>query len=403
MVKRLRRRFVLINTAILTLVMCAVFSGIYLMMYRSEQKESQTAVHQALSASWSEGRPAVEQYSGRNLIYLTLYNETNEAELAYSINGGREEALVLAAAWELLGNPQYSGETEIGTGTYYYEYKRQGDAYRMVLADQTAEKDTMRRLLRNFFVIGGVGLIGILVISILLARWEMKPIVAAWETQKNFVSDASHELKTPLAVIATNTDLVLANPDSTISEQHKWLDYMKDETARMSKLVANLLFIAKVDAHEIRAVRTELDFSAFLEEACMEYETAVFEAGRMLDYQIESGITMSVDQDKIRRVLDILMDNAQKYSNPQSEIRVRLFRDKLGRVCLLVGSEGEVISKECQARLFDRFYRLDSSRARDTGGYGLGLNIAKCIVELHEGTITASCDEKGKTVVSIVF
>ncbi len=402
MVKRLQRRFVMINMTILTLVMCAVFCGVYLMMARSEQKELQRVVHQALAASWTDGKPVAEQYQMYDLVYLTLYSDTREMMVA---SGSSVQGLetVAATAWRLVDSGEPIGRTLVGDGSYYYEYRSTQDGHRLVMGSRAAEQDILRRLSRNFRRIGPAALIGLLIISILLARWEIRPIAAAWETQRNFVSDASHELKTPLAVIATNTDLVLANPDSTIAQQRRWLDYMKDETVRMSRLVANLLFIAKVDAHEIKAVRAEVDFSAWLEELCMEYETDVFEAGYLLDYQIAPNITEQLDQEKMRRVLDILLDNAVQYSTPKTEIRIRLFQDKLGRVCFLMSNQTEPLTKEHTARLFDRFYRVDRSRARNTGGYGLGLNIAKCIVELHEGTISASCDETGKLVISIIF
>ncbi|MBQ8905323.1 MAG: GHKL domain-containing protein [Ruminococcus sp.] len=402
MVKRLQRRFVMINMAILTLVMCAVFCGVYLMMARSEQKELQRVVHQALAASWTDGKPVAEQYQMYDLVYLTLYSDTREMMVA-SGSSVQELETVTATAWRLIDSGEPIGKTLVGDGSYYYEYRSTQDGLRLVMGSRAAEQDILRRLSRNFRRIGPAALIGLLIISILLARWEIRPIAAAWETQRNFVSDASHELKTPLAVIATNTDLVLANPDSTIAQQRRWLDYMKDETVRMSRLVANLLFIAKVDAHEIKAARAEVDFSAWLEELCMEYETDVFEAGYLLDYQIAPHITEQLDQEKMRRVLDILLDNAVQYSTPKTEIRIRLFQDKLGRVCFLMSNQTEPLTKEHTARLFDRFYRVDRSRARNTGGYGLGLNIAKCIVELHEGTISASCDETGKLVISIIF
>lgn len=402
MVRRLRQRFALINFLILTLVMCAVFGGVYLMMQRTEERESRQTVHQAVSASWTDGAPAAEQYQAHDLIYLTISGDQTEAQTAYSA-AAQDNPAAVDAALGLIGQGERSGTVSVGADTYYYEFRRVEEGYRMVLGGTAAERDTMRRLLLNCLVIAGFALVGLLIVSIFLSRWEVKPIAAAWETQRNFVSDASHELKTPLTVIATNTDLILANPDSTIAQHRKWLDYMKNETARMSQLVANLLFIAKVDAHEIKAVRREIDFSAFLEELCMMSETDVFETGRMLEYTIEPGLMLEADAEKMRRVYEILLDNAVKYSNAESVIRVRLLCDKAGRVCMMMSNDTEPLTKENLARLFDRFYRVDHSRARDTGGYGLGLNIAKCIVSLHGGTISASGDDTGRLVISIVF
>ena len=221
----------------------------------------------------------------------------------------------------------------------------------------------------------------------LLANWTIKPVEKAWNQQKEFIANASHELKTPLTVISTNTDVVLSYPEDTVESQTKWLNYIKNETVRMSKLVNNLLCIAKYDAKRIETASEKIDLSNIVETISLQYEPLAFENKKTLITDIDSGIQILGDDDKIKQVVNILMDNALKYSLPDGTIKLSLKRIKQSSVCLTVSNTSENIEQEQLDKIFDRFYRVDTSRNRKTGGSGLGLNIAKTIVENHKGTI----------------
>jgi signal transduction histidine kinase len=226
------------------------------------------------------------------------------------------------------------------------------------------------------------------VISIFLARWAVKPINSAWEKQKQFVADASHELKTPIAIIEANTDVVLSNPDDLVKEQSKWLEYIKNETQRMTKLVQQLLFIAKFDSGEERLVFENFDISELVSGMCLVFEPLIFEKGKALETGIDPDLKINGDADKIKQLVTILIDNAIKHSDENGKVYVALTEEKQkGKVKLIVANTGEPIPQESQDKIFERFYRVDKSRARATGGSGLGLSIAKTIVENHKGSI----------------
>jgi signal transduction histidine kinase len=228
-------------------------------------------------------------------------------------------------------------------------------------------------------------------VSWLLATWAITPIAEAWDKQKQFIADASHELKTPLTIIATNTDVVLANANDTVQNQSKWLSYIKSETVRMSKLVSDLLYIAKSDVNEVAMVMTEFNLSHTVQGVCLVFESVAFEKGKFLDSNIVDGISYKGDEDRIKQLITILVDNAIVHSNGNANIMVSLCYDVKDKVKISVSNtNGEDIPKGYEERLFERFFRVDKARNRSNGSHGLGLNIAQSIVKNHGGTISVT-------------
>lgn len=327
-------------------------------------------------------------------------------EYKYYENEEQSEEEVLAVVKKLIHGENSRGKMVIGGGKYRYMVKKDPhmfDDRKMVFLDRTLEISTISRLMFIFIIIGSMGSVVSFGISILLANWMVKPADRAWTQQKQFVADASHELKTPLTVISSNTDVILASPDDIVKNQSKWLDYIKEETARMTKLVNSMLYIAKYDADQIKFNAVKLNLSEILSSICLQYEALLFESGRLLETDIADNIVISGDEDKIKQLINILLDNAGKYSAENSTIKAVLTKEsKSGKVMLTVSNASEEIPRERLERLFDRFYRLDDSRSRKTGGSGLGLNIARSITESHGGKISAH-HQDGVTSFTVEF
>lgn len=325
----------------------------------------------------------------RSYVYVE-FNDINEMENAvYQYLATENDTEIKEAVNQIYTDNDERGKITIGGNKYRYMYRFNpvDSSYSIVMLDRTLEINTINRMLFIFIIIAGAGLILIFFISLLLANWTIKPVEKAWTQQKEFIANASHELKTPLTVISTNTDVVLSYPDDTIESQAKWLNYIKNETVRMSKLVNNLLCIAKYDAKRIETAQDNMDLSKTVSSVCLQYEPLAFENSKTLITDIDDDIKILGDEDKIKQVVNILMDNALKYSLPNGTIKVSLKKIKQSSVCMTVSNSSEDISQEHLDKIFDRFYRVDSSRNRKTGGSGLGLNIAKTIVENHNGTI----------------
>ncbi|SHJ58295.1 His Kinase A (phospho-acceptor) domain-containing protein [Dethiosulfatibacter aminovorans DSM 17477] len=224
------------------------------------------------------------------------------------------------------------------------------------------------------------------VISWHLAGKSIRPVMESWKRQKEFIADASHELRTPLTVIQTNLDAAMCDNSGTIAENRVWLDNAYSETEVMSKLVGELLMLAKIDSNQVTIGNGNVD----LTDLCRRTVDKFAENFKMKDISVEmnleEGIMISGDELKLTQMLSILTDNAIKYSESPGKYSIRLNSEK-NKAILKISDEGVGISDEDLHRIFDRFYRADKARHREEGGTGLGLSIAKWIVENHGGKI----------------
>ncbi len=338
-------------------------------------------------------RPAAPLDGGmmRNSIYVKLRDDNVIENISAQFAGQGDPALVSRAVQDILKRGDREGTIRVDDVRYRYRMTPEdaSHTYSIVLLDRSIELSTLSRLLFIFIIIGGVSLLLLFGISILLANWTIKPVELAWNKQKQFVADASHELKTPLAVISANTDVILANPEGTVREQAKWLSYIKDETTRMTKLVGNLLFIAKSDSKQALPTMRSFDLSDLVASVVLVFEPMIYEQEKTLDAQMQAKVSYVGDQDRIKQLLTILLDNAVVHSAEHAHITVSLTQDCQQKIRLAVSNTANDIPADQLNKLFDRFYRLDESRAKNTGGSGLGLNIAQTIVHCHGGTIVA--------------
>lgn len=354
-----------------------------------------------------EAKP--DPYKGnvkRPYIILDFNNQNDVEKLVYEFIDDIDEEAVKAAATKIMSDDDDRGTLTIGSHNLRYmkqENVRKIGEMQLIMLDRTLEISTINRLLFIFIIIASVGIVIIFCLSVLLANWTIKPVDTAWQKQKQFVADASHELKTPLTVIQANTDVILSNSGDTVKNQSKWLNYIKDETARMTKLVNNMLYVAKCDSNQMKMVTSQFDLSDVASTICLQYEALVFEQGKQLETEIEENIKYKGDVDKIKQLINILLDNAQKYSTENGIIKVTVQSEqKNGKIRLSVANSSDFISADKLDKLFDRFYRLDDSRNRKTGGSGLGLNIAKSIVDAHNGVIKANHND-GMTSFDVVL
>jgi len=293
------------------------------------------------------------------------------------------------------------GESEEGRLTAYtlrYLAKTDTEGNLIVaFADYSHETSRLAGMLWSTLPIGAIALVALFFISLGLSSLALKPVKASLDQQKQFVADASHELKTPLTVILTNNEIVLRHPDESVSSQKEWLESTQEEGARMKRLIENLLFLAKSDADRVPLTLLKLNLSDLVESCVLTFEPVAFEKGILIDADVTPGIAATVDEAQMKQLLMILLDNACKYSEPKGTIRVRFTRGGSDAV-LSVNNRGEVIAPDKLPKLFERFYRTDNARTHNDGdGYGLGLSIAKTISDLHHGSLTVTSTEEDGT------
>ena len=261
--------------------------------------------------------------------------------------------------------------------------------FTIVFSDTTTESSTLKHLFYSCMAIFFVAMIVFLSISILLSHWVIKPVATAWDQQRQFVADASHELKTPLSVIMANAEL-MQGEETTEIDLKTYSGNILGVTYQMRSLVENMLEMARVDSGTMKFVFSEVDFSQLVTDAALSFQLLYEEKGMGLRCAVPEGICLRGSEQHLYQVMDVLLDNALKYSTPNSMVSVDLVIT--GRSCLLcVASPGEPISREDLKNIFKRFYRADKARAMN-GSYGLGLSIAESIVEAHKGKIWAESE-----------
>lgn len=260
----------------------------------------------------------------------------------------------------------------------------------LVFADVSRERATMAHLTQTCILAGCLGFGAFLLISLFLARWAVRPAERAWAQQKQFVADASHELKTPLTVIMTNAELLQGTPDGPSQQLASHILTMSHQ---MRGLVEGLLELARADDGTAALVFSELDLSRLVSDAILPFEALFFEKGLSLTEQIDTKIQVKGSPAHLRQVTEILLDNAQKYAAPGGgAVTVTLRRRGRSHCLLSVSDPGEPIPQKELKNIFKRFYRLDQARALDHS-YGLGLSIAQTIVTAHRGRIWAESGE----------
>lgn len=314
-----------------------------------------------------------------------IYDKKNSTVLYNSMDDIETETIISMVKTSL-ENGRDKGFITVGDNNYAYTYRNSPVGIDIVFQDSSMYENTMERLIFTCFAIGIVSITVLSLVSIVVVRKSIKPVEEAYESQKRFIADASHELKTPLAVVKTNIDVLNSNENDTIKNQKKWIDYIAFQTDRMAKLVNNLLYLAKADNNEALGVETKFNISDGIMNQLLSFEAVIFENNLNLKCDIAENIEFKGDKEGINQLVGIFIDNAIKHAFKDTDIEVEL-KEKKQRIYFSIKNKGETIPEEDIDMIFDRFYRVDKSRAREKGGYGLGLSIAKSIVEKYKGKI----------------
>lgn len=289
---------------------------------------------------------------------------------------------------------------------YHLRYKVKTDYYYKIIAFvdySMARKEVMTTIMFAVLLFAG-SMLAFLLINIWLSGYAMRPIAKAWSQQQQFIADASHELKTPLTAILANNNILLANGESTINDQRKWIDNSQAEAQHMKNLVNNMLFLAKSDNEKVQLMISDVSLSDIVTDTVLQFEPVAFEKGVLIDSDIEKSINMQGDLTQLRQLVHILIDNACKYAGEDGHVYVELRRGA-SAITLSANNTGKPIPPEDLPHIFERFYRSDKVRTQQNqeGGYGLGLAIAKSITERHKATISAASNETDGTTFTVTF
>lgn len=408
MIRKLRLKFVAVCMAMVTAVLAVVCFAIFAALRGNVEDLSRQVLHRVIQEADLPGgkKPEVGVEIGGDRVLLPYFTVSvwpggGEGRYTAYVTGGTYSALEdteeLAAILEDCLN---QGPPEGIVRDYGLRYLRQDNGlYRkLAFVDMSMESRLLREMMGSYLVIALAAFLLLLGVSAILALWATNPVERAWSQQKQFLSDASHELKTPLTVILSNAELLSALP---LEERPaRWTDNILSESRQMKDLVEEMLTLARADNLARPAVLAEVSLSDAAEDCALAFEPVAFEAGKPLTYTVAEGVSVLGDGAKLRRLISILLDNAVKYGAEGGTITLTLEKaDRQAR--LTVSNPGEPIPAEQLSRLFERFYRADASRG-EKSGFGLGLSIAAVIAQEHKGTLKAESGREGTRFVFTV-
>lgn len=326
--------------------------------------------------------------------YFSVFFAANKSVI--SVNTGKIATVDTATAVDYAQSVIDSGRSKGFADDYRYAVYDVGEETHIVFLDCRRETSSFRSFLFTCAGVSMTGLLAVLLLLFFLSARIVKPFSENYEKQKQFITDAGHELKTPLTIIDADAEVL----EMDIGE-NEWLNDIQTQTKRLAELTNSLIQLSRME-EQPQTEKIEFPISDVAEETVESFQTLAKTQNKNLSCYIQPMLSMNGDEKSIRQLVSILMDNAVKYSDDGGRIEFTLEKQK-NLIRLSVFNTAESITKESLTHLFDRFYRADQSRNSKTGGYGLGLSIASAIVAAHKGKICATTQDGKSILIAVSF
>ena len=396
-IRRLRRQFILVAMAALTItlaILCAALIGIFAHTNTQRADDLIEVLHENGGSFPPPDETRAPASSPAFRVTPETPYETRYATARIDADGNASSvdaehiapmeeddiAEIAEQAWE-------GGKARGYLGSYRYAaFSDEDGARTVIILDCYLQQQSMFTMLRIGLATSLACIAMVLLLLIPLSKRVVRPFERNLERQRRFVTDASHELKTPLSIISANTDLT-----ERLSGETQWTRSTKTQIARLSTLVGDLVDTARASEGPVQGELPEVDLSLMAERAVEDFRPLAEASGKGLDARIEERIMVKGDERSLQRLLNILLDNAVKYCDEDGDVRVSL-ESRRRHAVLCVSNPAGKLSPDELPRIFDRFYRTDESRSRETGGYGIGLSAARGIVEGYGGKLVAKKD-----------
>ena len=427
-----KRRFILSNLIMVGILLVIMNTVIFVYSYNAGREELKTTMEQKIEPygtimnilrdrpappgsetdARNEAAPPQRDDGGKRPPALSVLEERNEGKYAKNVyvffyNAEEKKVSVISenaiedkSELSEIAEKINSEDESFGvlkTDDLYYYKQPGGREIKIAVADRDFLRLENIKLLSALILIFAFSMLGVYFISLKLADRAVGPLEKSIAREKQFVTDASHDLKTPLTVILSGADILSANSESTVSDMEKWVSSIKTSAENMRGLIDEMLALSKSEAES--GDECTADFSDIAEKCALFMESAAYEKGIAYTYDIEKGINVRAGGEDVRRIASELITNALKYEEKGGSVKMRLYSDRK-KAHFTVTNKKTLIAPEDMAHIFERFYRSDKSRS-DKSGHGLGLAIVKNLVTLRGGTIGAESSKNGGTVFSV--
>lgn len=421
MIKKLRTKFILINMTFVTTILIVVVGLLIYSNFNRYRRDSMDMLHRVINTRQENRSPDFRKPIGPApgngpepnaswnpaIHIMPFFTVSLNPDLSIDKVVIREVSVDDTVIKELTSRVMLSEKNHGKLNDYSLRYlkrtSKDSNTWTIAFVDCSFEEAAMRSLILNCLLLFTAAELAFFILSLFLSKWALHPVSQAWEQQNQFVADASHELKTPITVILANLGILAAHKEATVSSQEKWLRNTKDEAERMKQLIEDLLFLAKSDADNTSPVFTQVDFSDVLWSCLLPFESIAFENNVAMNEQIAPDLKLYGNEGQLKQLIVILLDNACKYAGENGKVSIEAGMDGQKHIFVRVSNTGETIQKSDLDHIFERFYRVDKSRVRKAGGYGLGLSIARTIAENHHGTIQVKSSLEDGTIFTVTF
>lgn len=401
MLKKLKHKFILISMLLIGIVLFSVFTTICIITYRTEEATIKTALEKSLYMSEiDEKSPIISDIINSKIIPIA-YVFTADVKINGTIvcnNSDVDKKTVETAVYEAMSSKKESGIIKSLKLSFMKKELSSGDTVIAFVTRENLHQRTTSTILMSL-IASAVSMLLFYSISKHLVEIALEPAYKVWNQQKQFIADASHDLKTPITVILANNNIIASHKDDPVSSQMQWIESTGEEAERMSDLVNKMLELAKSEDLIDRFDLEEKNISEICEETILQFEVVAFEKNISVESSIEPDIKHKTNSETLSKILRILFENAVKYSPEGEKITIKLSSSP--NVCLSINNKGDVISPEDMKHIFERFYR--ASKAREVGGYGLGLSIAQNLAQAINSRIEVSSNENDGTTFSLIF
>jgi len=406
MIRKLQRKFILVSMAAFLAVLTIIIAGINIANYVKVVHEADELLdilsrNKGVFPVGRGGRGQLPPHMSPEIPYETrffsvvLSQKTGnivQVETSRIISVDRSDAI--AYARQILENNRSKGFVK----SYRFMMQTEGDNVRVVFLDCGRRLEAFRSFLLASIAISFSGLILVFTLIVLFSNRIVEPISESYEKQKRFITDAGHELKTPLTVISSDLDVLEME-----LEKNEWLEDIKKQVKRLTELTNDLIFLARMEESDNQLQMVEFPFSDIVSETAESFHVLAQAQNKEFICNIQPMLSLNGNEKSIRQLVGILLDNALKYSPENGKISLNVHKQN-GAVLLSVYNTTEnVIPGESLPKLFERFYRIDPSRNSQTGGYGIGLSIAKAIVSAHNGKIQGTSEDGRSLQITVTF
>lgn len=397
MIHKLKKKFVFIMMIFVSLILLTLFCILCFLHIQQQHHDIQHALQWVLEENKKQG----PQFNLQKPLKKEEHNPIAQSNTFIIYTDKNYELLSIHTTFYQVSSTQakqiieHIHKTNKNKGILNnlhlaFEYQDTINGYMIGIVDISYQIEQFHQFLLTSCAVGIVSFSAFLCMSILLSKWALKPVELAWTQQKQFIADASHELKTPLTIILADSDILLSS-STLLNEQQKWAVSIKSEAMRMKKLVEQLLFLAKHDTDKIHIPMDTIDLSEIIWNCVLPYESIAYEHQIQLESDIIDNLFILGNQDQIKQLILIFLDNAVKYTPSHHSICISLHKQEHHAI-LTIKNTGSFIEKNDIPHIFERFYRCDRSRVYQ-GGHGLGLSIAAQIAKIHNINISVTSSE----------